>query len=499
MYELLLNEPPSWGQAGLPPGDGDELAALVESSSGVDLACSLAGLPDLDLVDGYSLVEVVAGWEKVARFARAQMLRAVAELAARRGVPGVAGSAAATEAEVDDDPRAPQVAVFAATEVSLALGVSYGAAAGLLMDAAALTTRLPAVLGALEAGRVHEASAHVIADETAVLDAAAAARVAEAILARPGVRTVPQVKRAVRAAVARVDPATAEARVARAVKGRFLRPVKDIRDDMVSWQGWLPTADSVAIWDRLCELAAATRSPGDARGVDARRADVAADLLLGRPVLAPDGRDLNADAAPYAKVWRTDVIVEATTVGGADEHPGMIPGWGPVTAATARLLASGLSGDDGEWRRMLTDPASGLVKDYGTHRYRPPTALADYVRARDGRCYEPLCLCSAWRGDLDHVVNSPAGPSPRPDPTGRTAADNLGAGCRRGHTTKAAPGWRVVCPREGTFIWTTPSGHEYTREPEPPLDWHATTDLDPPGGSSPERPPPAPTDTDPPF
>jgi hypothetical protein len=133
--------------------------------------------------------------------------------------------------------------------------------------------------------------------------------------------------------------------------------------------------------------------------------------------------------------------------------------------ADGRLLG------DAQWRRILTDPHSGLVTDYGTTRYRPPNSLGDYVRARDGRCYEPLCQRSAWAGDLDHIRNSPAGPSPRPHPDGATSAANLGAGCRRGHGAKAAPGWSVEAPTEGRFIWTTPTGHTHTREPEPPLDW----------------------------
>ena len=96
-------------------------------------------------------------------------------------------------------------------------------------------------------------------------------------------------------------------------------------------------------------------------------------------------------------MWRTDVVVAANTLQGTDDDPAMVPGWGAITADTARFLASGLAdapaarpsggfGPEGTWRRILTDPQSGLVKDYGTTRYRPPQALADYIRTRDGRC-----------------------------------------------------------------------------------------------------------------
>ena len=476
------------------PTDPDDVAAAVAALTGPALAAFLAARPEPGQVDGYTLVELMAGWEKVARHARAQVLRMVGELGARRNAQ-VATGQDVTGADLDHtDPRAPQVAVFAASEVSLALGTSHLSAQGLLGDAVNITRRLPQVLAALESGQIHERAAHVISDETLILADAAAGRVADAILARPSLRTVPQINRATHAAVTRIDPAGAARREARAVAGRYIRPRKAVEDGMVAWEAWLPVAESVAIWDRLCDLAQASKAPGDPRLVDARRADAAADLLLGRPVLTPDGRNLNPDARATSKVWRTDVIVAATTLAGADEHPGLVPGWGPITADTARLLACGLAAAlaaDPQWRRIITDPESGLVKDYGTTRYRPPAALADYIRARDGRCYQPYCLCSAWRGDLDHIRNSPAGPSPRPDPEGSTSADNVGAGCRRAHLTKAAPGWDVLCPSEGTFTWTTPTGHHYTRDPEPPIDWYGTKNLEP----EPEPP----QDEEPPF
>jgi len=483
------------------PAGPDAVAASVATLTGPALAGYLAAQPDPGTVDGYTLVELMAGWEKVARHARAQVLRMVGELGHRRQVQVATGQVATGQDLDHTDPAAPQVAVFAASEVSLALGTSHQSAQGLLWDAVNITQRLPQVLAAVESGHLHERAAHVISDETLVLGDHAAAKVAAAILARPTLRTIPQIKRATHAAVARVDPAGAAGRETRAVAGRYIRPRKAVEDGMVAWEAWLPLAQSIAIWDRLCNLAAASKVPGDPRLIDARRADAATDLLLGRPVLTPDGRNMNQGATPTSKVWRTDVIVAASTLAGTDEHPGLVPGWGPITADTARLLASGMPGlageltADAQWRRILTDPASGLVKDYGTTRYRPPAALADYIRARDGRCYQPYCLCSAWRGDLDHIRNSPAGPSPRPDPGGRTAADNFGAGCRRAHTTKAAPGWHVLCPTEGTFTWTTPTGHHYTRHPEPPIDWYASTHLDP------DPPPEIPADppNEPPF
>ncbi|HEX8497343.1 MAG TPA: HNH endonuclease signature motif containing protein, partial [Actinomycetales bacterium] len=149
------------------------------------------------------------------------------------------------------------------------------------------------------------------------------------------------------------------------------------------------------------------------------------------------------------------------------------------------LSPPGAPDADAQWRRILTDPVSGMVTDYGTIRYRPPVALADLIRARDGRCFEPSCTVTAWRADLDHLRPSPAGPSPAPNADGATSAGNLAAACRRHHRTKQAPGWAVRADpgaesAPGALTWTTPTGHTYTRHPEPPLPWLRHPALDPP-------------------
>ena len=47
------------------------------------------------------------------------------------------------------------------------------------------------------------------------------------------------------------------------------------------------------------------------------------------------------------------------------------------------FLVHRLAGD-AQWRRLLTDPGSGMVRDYGTTRYRPPTRPGR-LRARPRR------------------------------------------------------------------------------------------------------------------
>jgi hypothetical protein len=476
------------------------VADAVASRPPAELAAFLAGVPDLSGLDGWSVVEVMTGYERVARWAAAGQLAAVAEIArrypdpragwARDAVPpaGLGGLPAPNAAEAVSGPTFDQ----ASTQVAFALDLPRSSAQGLIVDAVALTDRVPAVLDRLAAGTISTRVARVVAQETMVCaDPATAVAVAEHVLARPGVHTGPQARRATTAAVIAADPSAARRRERAATAGRSFRPVKDTTDGMTTWDACLPAAASLAIDRRLTRLAKAVHIPGDPRARAAIRADIATALLLGQPVTAADGTALSPANLPSPTGWRADVIVPATTLAGGDQ-PGQIPGWGPVTAPTARALAAGMPAPDAsgtatstdrgrerqlgytlagdaQWRRLLTDPASGAVLDYGTTRYRPPAALADYVRARDGRCYEPGCTTVAADCDLDHIRNSPAGPSPHPDPDGATAAWNLGAGCRTAHRVKAMPGWHVTSPAPGTFTWHTPTSHTYTRHPEPPL------------------------------
>ena len=91
----------AWLLVGEPPVGADQIAAVLAQLSGVDLACTLASLPEPGEVDAFTLVELAAGWEKVARFARAQVLCAVAELATLREVPRRVVSARKTRGVVE--------------------------------------------------------------------------------------------------------------------------------------------------------------------------------------------------------------------------------------------------------------------------------------------------------------------------------------------------------------------------------------------------------------
>jgi hypothetical protein len=147
------------------------------------------------------------------------------------------------------------------------------------------------------------------------------------------------------------------------------------------------------------------------------------------------------------------VIVPLTTLTGHTDHPGDLVGYGPIPADLAREIAA-----DAVWKRLITDPTSGALLDHGRTTYRPPTALADYIRARDVTCRHPTCRRRALDSELDHAIAYAEG--------GDTCDTNLHGSCTAHHHLKHnAPGWTVTQHPDARITWTTPTGHSYTSDP----------------------------------
>src|SRR4029453_4941914 len=108
------------------------------------------------------------------------------------------------------------------------------------------------------------------------------------------------------------------------------------------------------------------------------------------------------------------------------------------------------------------------------------------VIARHRRCRFPGCRQPAERCQLDHVIPYPKGP---------TALGNLGPLSARCHRAKTEAGWHPEHdPDTGTYTWTSPTGHPYTDQIEPPPGPHPggqQTDQNPGEGTDPpdEDPP----------
>ncbi|MFD7306826.1 HNH endonuclease [Promicromonospora sp. NPDC059942] len=284
-------------------------------------------------------------------------------------------------------------------------------------------------------------------------------------------------------------------------------------NDMGWLSAYLPAADAMAVWNVVDDMAhQIRRTAGEERDLGQLRADCLTGIVTGRLVPADRFAEIGEAAGPGAgagagadgsngsapgahececggrapvRVVRVTptrpvvrVTVPATVLLGLDDAPGELEGFGPIPAETARLLAT-----DATWRRLVTDPVTGVLVDYSTTSYQPGKVLRQAVVARDLTCAFPHCEHPADRDDLDHIVrfDHDLDPSVLPLGTpGQTRADNLQPLCRRHHLLKTHEGWGVVRDADsGMTTWTSPSGRVHTRPPTV-LDTHVELDdVDP--------------------
>ena len=388
----------------------------------------LAGF-DPSGLDDEGLLTVLGGLERVIAAAHAVQARAMAEFTRHR--PATPGR---------------PFGEFVPDEIAVELSVTRRAAENRVAQAVEMTTRAPAVLHALESGVLDLYRAKVITDATYRLDDEAAARVASHVVGRAEGCNASEVRRIVRRAVLQLDPDGAQRRHEQARTGRAVR-VTPAEDGMAELTAFLPAEQAVAVYQRVDDLARGDRVPGDQRGADERRADTFVNLLLGR---RHPGATNQPDPGLRPLVH---VTVAATTLAGADNKPATLAGYGPIPAGFARAIAADPTG---VWKRLVTDPVDGSLVEHSRKTYRPPAALDDFIRARDGQCQFPGCQHSAQHADLDHTI---------PWPTGPTTAGNLGALCRRHHRLKHHTAWRLT-QTNGRFHWTSPTGRHHTTHPQ---------------------------------
>jgi hypothetical protein len=333
---------------------------------------------------------------------------------------------------------------FTQEQVGAALRLSAGTAADRLAVARTLTDRLPATLERLGRGELSYLQAKKLAEAVVRFDDQTAARIENTVLRRAHEQSLAQFSVALRRAVLAADPRRGEQRHADAVAER--RVVFTPQDDGMSEVWALLPAEGAALIGTVLDALACAKSPGETRSVDQRRADALVDVFA--RVLADPALPEQHGARPAIQV-----TVAASTLLNCDQQPAELAGYGPITAQAARRIAAD---ESGTWRRLLTDPATGALLDYGRTTYRPPRELAEFVIARDTTCVFPNCRRPARRCDLDGIPY---------DAGGGTEPLNLHPLCRRHHRAKHEAGWRVQRQPNGAYHWTAPTGHRYIVRP----------------------------------
>jgi hypothetical protein len=442
MLERLLVD---WAE---PPGDPEPTLGSCAPSGWLALDLDTA-TDDPASLDDATLVEAMVGFDRVASWAAARQARLFAELAARR--PADKAPYSARWAGVGSE--------YVPDEVGVALHLTRSTACARVGTACRLLTVLPETHALWEAGLLDTAKARAVDDATWMLPQDLARAVQGKVLSNAPGQTLAQLKAALARAVLAVDPEGAEARHREARRDRRVVLTPEA-DGMASLWALLTATEAAGAFTWLTRLARGL-GPDDPRGMDARRADILAALLTGRPVCNPDTAVSDDTAAagsgqPISPVTPgkplIHVVMPYSTLIDADDQPCELVGHGPIPAGQAREAAA-----DGVWRRLVTDPLSGTLLDHGRSTYHPPAALADHVRARDVYCRFPGCRRKAVDAELDHVVAWADG--------GTTSEHNLSAYCTHHHRLKHHAGWHVHADPDGELTWTTPTGHRHTTAP----------------------------------
>ena len=219
-----------------------------------------------------------------------------------------------------------------------------------------------------------------------------------------------------------------------------------------------------------------SQSPGDVPGfgpLDAADSRDLADALAGHPdtqwcltLLDADGRPVAhgcaAGTIPHGEATRTPrasrlARARPTSVRPPPSGP---PASGPPPPAhrirprISRIRPRTVAG---------AAPAGPADRPVRPRRAQDPVPslpqLPHLVRVRRPTCTFPGCRQPARRCDIDHTVAFHHG--------GLTCLCNLGPLCRRHHRCKQAEGWSLSQPAPGEFLWTTPSGRQYTTRSAP--------------------------------
>ena len=202
-------------------------------------------------------------------------------------------------------------------------------------------------------------------------------------------------------------------------------------------------------------------------------------------------------AEPARLSGTVNLTVPLATLLGITDAPGELGSFGPVTAFTARQIATqamdapavrwcvtvtddtgapvghgcarpgrrrrkdrAADAGPGDWAimiglRALAAGSCDHERESGHHR--PPPFLWHLIQTRNQRCTAPGCRMPAAKCDDDHTVPFEKG--------GRSCECNLGPLCRHHHRVKQLQGWRLEQPEPGVLAWVTPSGWKYITGP----------------------------------
>jgi hypothetical protein len=493
---------------------GEQLEALGTGPG----AISYLNAIETKTLDADERIAYLQAWERQQGWLAEQTQIALLAVAGQEPEPDMVGGRRSFER---DD--------WARDEIAAALGVSTRTAGSRVHTARLLDRCLPSTQALLGAGAISWRHVQALIDECAGLPDETVRAVEARVIERAPRQTAANFRRSVRRAVlalADVCGQLAEA-VTKTQRAVWLTPETD---GMATLSAFLPAIEAHAAYALLTQAAnqlpttkpgppgaagpsvpdatgeqpmtgaGATRTAAPGWNLDQRRADA---LLAMLGVDIGTARHTIRTGRAGRRRWRPrvridmQVVIDAITLAGLTDTPAELRGYGPISARAARALFANMI-DDVTMRRLVTDPITGHLLDYGRRTYRIPKPLADYVRARDRHCRFPGCLRPISTCDIDHVIPWNQG--------GRTTATNCACLCRRHHRLKTHAGWTLQLHPDASCHWTSPTGQHYDLPAPTQLDQPAlhTTPAQPPKHAQldllnepdPPHPPEMPDDTD---
>lgn len=449
---------------------------------------SLPGPQVLRDLDDAALVIAVQDWDRAASAAEARKLAAVAELGRRRT------GESQHPIWVCDDWDA------TAAEIACALTLGHGRALGQMDLAIALRDKFPRIGELFLAGEIGVRTVTAIYWRTMLVHHADVLDQLDAALARKATRwgTLSKYKleQAIDVCVHQIDP-DAVRKVRNTTRCRdFTVGDPDDAAGTASVWGRLDRTDAALLEQRVSAMARGV-CDDDPRTLAQRRADAVGALAANSthlacrcghpdcPAAADDGRassvvvhvvaERESLSEPADPMLDGDGLAPADPAAPPQRKAAVIPGVkngilpAPILAG---LIAHGAK------VRFVGDPEASSEP-----RYRPSTALQEFVRTRDLTCRFPGCDRPAVFADIDHTT---------PYPAGSTHPGNLKCYCRLHHLLKTFwVGWTDRQHADGTVEVTTPTGLSYTTKPFGAVlfpSWNTTTPPPPATGSPPTSP-----------
>jgi hypothetical protein len=388
---------------------------------------------------------------------------------------------------------------YDADEVAFALTWTQGQARCQIEFGRYLIDVLPMVFAAFRSGDIDSRRAWTFYDVLATVDDCIAAAIADKFVSGAGEWTTTQLRDRLRRAVLKADPDGAKDRTRRSLTDRHVGTTPD-RDGTASLFGvQLPAARVGAAFERVDAYARGIKQAGDERTLEQLRADTFLDLLEG----------IGIGAHPIHRAGTIELTVPWETAIGVADEPATLAGYGPISADIARQILTSQAATAAQWtfsavgvrgellahgllsaRPMPPDTRSASAgtpserdatdrSEVPTVRSRraptaqpmppaeadptrraPGAALTRWIRARDRTCRAPGCTRRARYADIDHTIPHSEG--------GLTTHNNLAVFCRHHHRLKHEAGWIVTQTEPGHIEWTSPDGHTYQTDTDPP-------------------------------